>query len=318
MPVELTHPATGLRYTAPRCAPLAGTAAPACDLTGAGRLLLLGDTHGDVASVVAALRAAADVGAAAVVQVGDFGLWPGGAGSRFLEVIDSAAAAAGVPVLVVPGNHDDYDLLAAADVDTDGWLVIASHVRAAPRGHVFAAGGRTLLACGGAASPDGPGGIFGPSRGPVERLMWRCSRPGAPAVPYEEAVDLGGWWPQELVTDVDVAVVDRQVTALEAAGGHIDVLLTHDVPAAVPMSGASSRRFVLGDIVRERLDAIARRCRPAVHVAGHWHQFKDTRYLLDGDEVRMVVLSADVNPAEPAAVVLELATLDLADVPPRR
>lgn len=121
----------------------------------AHRAVVIGDSHGSRPMVREALRAASLLGADVVVSVGDFGIWPGSHGKQFLDVVETMAAARGLEVLVVPGNHDDYDQLAAVPTEDTGLLVLRDRVRAAPRGQVLTFGRFRWLLCGGAASIDG-------------------------------------------------------------------------------------------------------------------------------------------------------------------
>jgi hypothetical protein len=248
--------------------------------------LVIGDSHGSRPMLREALRLAGHLGIGTVVSVGDFGIWPGPSGKQFLDTVEQMAARRNIDVVVVPGNHDDYDQLEATDLDEDGWLPLRPQVRAAPRGQVWTdAGGLTWQAMGGAASPDGPGGIFEQVRGPLPRtcVEWRDGR--FVETGHGPVVDLGGWWPAERITNCDID------TAIEvAAGQRVDVLITHDAPAAVPMPAGAV--YPAGDEQRRLLQRLVDATRPALNVHGHWpihahHHIADTQH---------VTLSADVNP----------------------
>jgi Icc-related predicted phosphoesterase len=251
--------------------------------------LVIGDSHGSRPMLREALRLAEHLGIGTVVSVGDFGIWPGPSGKQFLDTVEQMAARRGVEVLVVPGNHDDYDQLDAADLDEDGWLTLRPHVRAAPRGQTWTdTGGLTWQAMGGAASPDGPGGIFEQVRGPLPRthVEWRDGRFAETG--HGPAVDLAGWWPAERITDREID------TAIAAADGHrVDVLITHDAPAAVP--GPAGAVFPAGDEQRRLLQRLLDATRPALNVHGHWHLHAH-HHIADTEHV---TLSADVNPDQP-------------------
>ena len=212
------------------------------------RVLLLGDGHGNLRYTVDAIRLAAHLGCDAVVSVGDFGIaetaMHGDDGGRFVDACDAVAAASGITVLVVPGNHDNYDAIAeraASGTDDEGWIRWGAATRVAPRPHLWEWHGRVWMGVGGTASPDGPGGIpsFGQHRGPVI------------ADDGEVVADLGRWWSAERITPDDVAVVraimdekvhvpdgragEVEVHRARRAGRRVDVLITHDVPLHVPM-----------------------------------------------------------------------------------
>lgn len=112
-------------------------------------ILLLGDIHGEAHVLYTAIRKAETVGATAVVQVGDFGLFPKTAPYRdFREVCQEAT----VPVYFIDGNHDDCirwtQLTNVARIWRDANLYYV------PRGTVMKLDGRTIAFMGGAASID--------------------------------------------------------------------------------------------------------------------------------------------------------------------
>ena len=283
------------------------------------QVMLLGDSHGDQGfisraykQVVAADRDGTDI--SAVISVGDFGIWPGRSGTAFLDHVEYWAARTGVPMLVVPGNHDDYDQLDAAEPDDDGWLRLRDHVRAAPRGLVFTLGAATFLACGGAASPDGPGGPFVQARGPYRGTRRIYDRQTNRVTLKEVDQDLGGWWPQEIVTDADVAACRTAIEQVHAAGGRIHVLVTHEAPAELNMGGAD---FPAGQQVRDRIQQVLNAARPDLAVAGHWHCAKVATLTHDPDAYG-VVLSANTNPDHPQWLLYDLDTGELTIARPGR
>ncbi|MEI6624448.1 MAG: metallophosphoesterase family protein, partial [Actinomycetes bacterium] len=80
-------------------------------------VVLAGDWHGDLHIADAVLRSARDTGADLVIQLGDFGMWTGPPGARFLDHVDARAAAAGVLVAWLDGNHEDHDFLEDFPID---------------------------------------------------------------------------------------------------------------------------------------------------------------------------------------------------------
>jgi len=247
---------------------------PTVPPAGTVRLLLLGDSHGETRMVRRALWVAQHLGATALWSVGDFGIWPGGAGRNFLDACESMAAARAIPIRIVPGNHDDYDQIEAVGYH-DGWAPLREHVWVAERGQVVTVGGCRLLAFGGAASIDGPDGVWPQSRGPGD-----------------------GWWPQERISAADVSRAQARVAA---AGGQVEVAVTHDVPAGVLMSGGDV--FGVGELQRDRIAEAVLPASPQVVVSGHWHRF--SRRPL-GEATELVVLSADIAPREPQYLLLDL------------
>ena len=120
-----------------------------CEIdTGDNMILLLGDVHGDTNVLNRAIKLANEVGAAAVIQVGDFGLMPGRSEESFYSVCKDSP----VPVYFIEGNHDDctrwiqYTEVSKVWDDANLWYI--------PRGTVMEMDGRTIAFMGGAASID--------------------------------------------------------------------------------------------------------------------------------------------------------------------
>lgn len=112
-------------------------------------ILLLGDIHGNVHVLKAAIRKAVQEGATAVIQVGDFGLMQGkGIDASFYNATKDSP----IPVYFIEGNHDDctrwiaYEEVSRVWHDANLWYV--------PRGTVTEIDGRTIAFMGGAASID--------------------------------------------------------------------------------------------------------------------------------------------------------------------
>jgi hypothetical protein len=210
------------------------------------RVLLVGDIHGNVAWLQRRVfPAAIDQSVDVIVQVGDFGWWPRVRTSdAFIEI----ARASPLPLWWIDGNHEDHDRLATAveasgGAGEDGLVDLAGSLSFIPRGTRFEWDGVGVLACGGAHSIDRRMRIAGVS-----------------------------WFEAEHVTDDDVV---RCI-----AGGHADILLSHDAPAGwripnlpsdrrlppswqVELPACESHRGQLGRI----LDAVA----PSLVVHGHYH-----------------------------------------------
>lgn len=226
---------------------------------------LAGDWHGNGAWATDRIRNVAARGVRTVLHVGDFGVWPGKHGARFLRAVESVCADTGVEVLVTPGNHEDWGRLDALWANPkrrgeDGRPLqerLSEHVTVLPRGHRFTLHGRTFLSFGGAASID-----------------------------YEQRTENRDWWPTEMSTqaDVDAAV----------AGGPVDVLLSHDSadrPNVVPMvaftlasnpMGWSLAALSYSATSRARVNQVLEAVQPRLMVHGHHHLAGQTTVRLPG------------------------------------
>jgi hypothetical protein len=248
------------------------------------RVLLTGDVHGNTAWVVQhVLKQAKRHRCQLVLQMGDWGIWSGREGNRFLDGVDRAAAAARIPVWFIDGNHEDFTLPYSLPLDADGLRPVRDHITHIPRGHRWSWSGRTMLACGGASSVD---------------VMYRL-----PQV---------SWWPQEAITRAEVEAC--------IAGGKVDVLFTHDINLEVRMEGAFAhedlplevRNAVYGNQLA--LQRIVDATQPTLQVHGHWHYPCDQRIQRgdDDSEVRVVSLNCDSGAGYHAnghCAVLDLAVL---------
>lgn len=220
------------------------------------RIVVAGDWHGmhgqqrgypDARHIIAATPRLLPPGEPRLIlQLGDFGLWPGRTGRDYLRAVSTALQAADTDLWFIDGNHDDHDQLAAlarAQHETLGPQPVAPRIWWLPRGLRWRWHGRTWLALGGAVSPDraGPHRIPGVS-----------------------------WWPQEAVT------ADQAHTIAQA--GPADVMVCHDAPAAVPIVyGPAPAWWDLADLARsdahrDLLQRVVDDVQPVWLLHGHHHQ----------------------------------------------
>jgi Icc-related predicted phosphoesterase len=174
-----------------------------------------------------------------MVHVGDFGLdWPGALRGRFEARLSKQLLAHEVQLVVSPGNHENWETVFA--LPGDGLAEWRPNISVLPRGSRTVVEGLIVGALGGAFSVDA-----------------EVRTPGKT------------WWANE------------EPTAEEAeklvAGGPVDILITHDAPAGVPLKGdfelkpeleerANRTRILLRDVVD--------RMQPGLVACGHWHQRK--------------------------------------------
>ena len=205
------------------------------------KILLIGDTHGDLAFTTKAIAHARKYGAEAM-QLGDWGfLWPG---NDQLQALSDMLVTHGVTMRFVDGNHDVHTQL-RKHVTACTATTIAPNVIYQPRGSVHEdEDGTRFLFCGGAPSIDRAFRIAGRS-----------------------------WWPEEVITREEFEL------ALSATGP-IHVLVTHDAssfpPGFSPKGTPAYQRAQ--ELSMQQVDGLIRRHRPALHVHGHWHWRGDRRH----------------------------------------
>ncbi|WP_444663593.1 metallophosphoesterase family protein [Cellulomonas sp. CW35] len=220
---------------------------------------------------------AAAAGAQVVLHVGDLNVPAIGAPS-IVKTLNEKCARTGVVVLVSPGNHDDWDRIDAAPLDDAGLHVLGRHVRVIPRGARFEIAGRRFGALGGAVS-----------------VLGRLVRGET-------------WWPQEAITDEHVRLLGT---------APLDVLLTHDAPAGVPLASGYDPPADLvaeADELRARLLRAVQSTRPRLVFCGHWH----TRRIYDlrvDDETTTTVHVLNREHTAGNAVLLDLSTLHVSPLP---
>jgi hypothetical protein len=243
---------------------------------------LLGDTEGDQIAVHNAISLFAEHGVRTVLHLGDFYLGVGSerAAKKRLLQTDAWLADQDQTWLVTPGNHENWDRLAAKKPGTDGLLWFADHIAFIPRGH---------------------------------RWTWRdtgfVSLGGAPSINRDRLTEGRTWWPREQITDADVDHV--------IAHGYADVMLTHDAPdplnpkvqAVVERNphGWSTEALAYATEGRDRLTRAFKAVRPRLLVHGHHHLAdRATVRLADAAwDTEIVSLSMAGRPR--SAAVLDLA-----------
>lgn len=228
-------------------------------------LIVAGDTHGKSHQVTYLYRVAREYDAEAIFVAGDFGFWEHTEGGvHFLNHVASLAQATGIPLFWLDGNHENHTLLRAeyGDVKTpQGFWVIRDGCYYAPRGHRWEWSGRQIMALGGGYSVDKL------DRLQRETLGWTTRD----KVFHPPTGPLTQWWPDEELSDDDVAFAVRDSAPL-------DLLLAHDKPRASNCPGIDAN--ILECLPnQDRVMRVVRALHPKLLIHGHLH----IRY---NDEIR--------------------------------
>jgi predicted phosphodiesterase len=256
------------------------------------RLLVAGDTHGNLDWIGTLCKLAARHGCQGVIQLGDFGLWPDQRiwrnelraviNDRWLDAVAGVAAHHNVWWRFIDGNHDAHPI--ARDVypaDANGVRPIRAGVLDwADRGAVWEWAGIRFGALGGGVS--------------IDREFRKEGR---------------SWWPTEIITDDDVnTLIDR------AGAASVDVLLTHDAPQlppgirelADPRLAAACRRS------NEQIAAAVDSVQPQLVLHGHYHRDYQRRIYRTWGDYQIIGLSSDQESADPYGgpwAIIELPSL---------
>lgn len=248
---------------------------------------IAGDWHGDTGCAKNALLKFSHLNIRHVLQVGDFGFWPGNSGYKYLRKVNHYAELYNVTLYINLGNHEDYVQVAA----------LKPHPTM--EGFIY--------------NPYFPN-IIVATRG--ARWEWNdvsfVSLGGANSIDYEGRIEGISWWKEEQISLGDIY---RTVE-----GGHADIMISHDCPAGVNILGSHREEkngwrpteLAYARKSREALRQAVDGVKPDILFHGHYHLFRDlTTVLNDGIEdytLRSVGLDMNGNPNN--LMVFELATRD--------
>lgn len=250
------------------------------------RVLIAGDAHGNTAWVETLTKKAAERSCPIIIQVGDFGFFPGRPwGPRFLGAVDTACRDSGVELWFIDGNHDDHFAL-AQHRESDAPVTLTDRVAYIPRGARVTLGDRAFGFLGGAFSVD-----------------WRDRTHG---------VD---WWSNERTDHADAARLGED---------RLDILIAHEAPAGIEFSARRlpAEDQVRTDEVRALIAAAVEATLPRLVLHGHWHHTHDTELswidrdatdrtgALTWQSTRVIGLNCDGDPND-GWLVLDLDTLDV-------
>jgi hypothetical protein len=248
-----------------------------------------GDWHGNAEWAEHVIRmsaaALAGEGPRIILQLGDFGVWPGPVGAEYLRRVSRALEAADCYVWFVDGNHEAFPILhdrAERErrflTDSCGSTEISPRVSWLQRGQRWMWHGRMWLALGGGVSLD------------------RAIR--------TEGRD---WWPDEEITAEQAARVIED--------GPADVMITHDCPSGVRHSFPPPPRFwdardlARNDAHRDLLQRVVSQVRPRWYAHGHLHRAYHQACDLGYGPVEVTGLDCDEGDG-PNYAVLDVKTME--------
>ena len=255
---------------------------------------LAGDWHGNTAWAIARVRDVAERGVSTLLHLGDFGIWPGNSGAKFLRRIEQTCIEHDIALLVTPGNHEDWGRL------TKLWenpkrrhpssgdplpLNLSDHIAVLPRGYAWAMEGRRFVSLG-----------------------------GAPSVDFPMRTEGSSWWPEEMIQPADVERTIRN-------GVGADVMLAHDAPdwpyqtgtvatiCATNTLGWSDRGLTWAAVGRERMTDAFTGVMPRLFCHGHYHCSDQTTVQIQGADHETRIWSLDCDATAGNLRFMDLETL---------
>ena len=244
------------------------------------RVVVAGDWHGQTGCALDIIRRVPELlsgePARIIVQLGDFGVWPGHGGGEYLRRLDRALKHVDAAVCFIDGNHEHHPRLEQLP-RVAGMGQLTDRIWHLPRGHRWVWHGRTWLALGGAVSLDRVGRTEGRD-----------------------------WWPQETITPGQAhhAIHD----------GPAEVMITHDCPASVrhsfppPPTWWAVEDLQRNQEHRELLQSVVDAVRPEYLMHGHLHMAYDREIAMEHGPVRVTGLAADGDRGN--AAVLDVETME--------
>jgi hypothetical protein len=216
------------------------------------RILLAGDTHGDIDHCQYLIRTALAKDCDRVFVLGDFGFWAHTErGVKFLDQLNEYASGLDVPVYFLDGNHDKTSLLMErhGDLrDDEGFVIVRPHVLYSPRGHRWTWDHAGFITLGGAYSVD---------------KDWRLQQE---EMYFDEYPPESLWFPEEEMSDEDMDAI------LQEDSSPVDVMLAHDKPRS--SNPKWNRKDYLECLPnQDRLQRAMRVLRPRAYFHGHLHYF---------------------------------------------
>jgi len=232
------------------------------------RIAFVGDYHGNLHMAELQHMRLANQGINLTVQAGDFGfIW---SKSQYnadnLNYLNKKLGLMGTTMLVVLGNHENYDII-DENLGDEPWFA-GDNIVILPRAYKFKVHNLDILGVGGAPSIDR-----------------KFREPGK------------SWWPQEMIDD---SIVEKAI-----AFGKADVVISHDagtlmtpkvqqiVSHSIPDSlrdGSLEADLVHG---RQQIGKVIASANPHWHIHGHYHVGD---YISYGDQINIVSLNYEARP----------------------
>lgn len=229
------------------------------------RILLAGDTHGDLAHCQYLIRTAKKERCDRIFVLGDFGYREHmKEGVDFCNRLDLYANINNVHVYFLDGNHDKTSLLVDSyhdQPDIEGFLLVRPYIHYAGRGHRWTWDGCSFISLGGAYSVD--------KDWRLEMEMRKVGGPGSL------------WFPEEEMSDEDMKLI------LDKDPSPVHIMLAHDKPRGTH-PGWNRKDILECKPNQDRLQLAVKTLTPRYFFHGHLHwyysqvmDYEDHNFLLN-------------------------------------
>lgn len=245
------------------------------------KILIAGDWHGNWiwAKKIIDVAVAEDI--STIIQLGDFGVWPGAEGREYLLILSrylvkqSKKTGRNINLYFLPGNHEDYDQINAWEVNIepneDGHREIEPHLFYTGKVNRWMWGNKYFASVGGAVS--------------IDRRSRKINE---------------SWWPQE--------VLSLEERAKATGLGKVDYLFTHDCPTMHPFNFLINH--LDSTIHRQYMTEIGLELRPEVWFHGHYHYYARYSFNHGTGDTQVYSLDADVRATQFPSLKRHVAVLD--------
>lgn len=246
---------------------------------------------------LAAIRNFNELDIKKIIHVGDFGVWLGAGGQKYLHDVNKELEKHDMKIYVTLGNHENYDVLSYTKTVPEGeedagwlWNKKFSRILYAKRPQLWEWEGVKFTSLGGANS--------------IDRFFSHRKAPEYHLDPY------ASWWPEEQITSYQGLQT--------AASGKTDIFISHDCPAGVPLFGG--HKAGTGDWPlyaldyakqsREPLRTAVDGTQPSLLFHGHYH-FKAVHPMTlqsreTGEEYMFTSVGLDMNGSSANMIIMEL------------
>ena len=252
------------------------------------KILLGGDTHGNLHFAWYLVDTAVKNGCDRVFQLGDFGYWEHEkAGVTYLDKLENRARKSKTTFYFLDGNHDKTSLLVDIyrELDDEGFIVVRDNIRYSPRGHRWTWNGKRFISLGGAYSTDKAWRLALEKKKAKSITESNTYRPKSRQLPIDTAGTI--WFPEEEMSDEDMDKILADTTP-------VDVILAHDKPRA---ANPNCNRKDISECWtnQDRLQRAVLTLLPSEFYHGHLH-YRYENNILIGDDKYTKVIGLDSDP----------------------